>query len=243
MSEEGDDAAARTAKQPDTTTRGVHSMDQVTGAGIASEDEQQEAAALMRKYGLTVPNYASSRNRSAQSTNQGPYRSVLDYHSADTLKEAMLEIDAEGPTSDDEFEARLQTIADGQPVQDVLSADDGEVVDALDWVLPKFDAETLHPQTLDEEVRRLMVLKSYNVLDQEREEAFDRITTLASRIFDVHVSVINLIDLGRLWLLSTTGLGDIREAPRKVTFCACKSAQSDRESLSKQSELLLVVVC
>ena len=95
-------------------------------------------------------------------------------------------------------------------------------MDALDWLLPTFDPECMEPQTLDEEVKRLMVLKSYKVLDQEREEAFDRITALAARIFDVPVAVINLIDLGRLWLLSTNGLDDIRECPRKVTFCARK---------------------
>jgi len=101
-------------------------------------------------------------------------------------------------------------------------SEEHEIVDALDWVLPTFDSELMEPQTLDEEVKRLQVLKCYMVLDQEREEAFDRITQLASRVFNVPVAVINLIDLGRLWLLSTNGLGDIRECPRKVTFCACK---------------------
>ena len=95
-------------------------------------------------------------------------------------------------------------------------------MDALDWLLPTFDPECMEPQNIDEEIKRLTVLKSYRVLDQEREDAFDRITGLAARIFDVPVAVINLIDLGRLWLLSTNGLGEIRECPRKVTFCACK---------------------
>lgn len=103
-------------------------------------------------------------------------------------------------------------------------SDEREIVDALDWVLPTFDPELMEPQTLDEEVKRLEVLQSYMVLDQDREEAFDRITQLASRVFNVPVAVINLIDLGRLWLLSTNGLGDIRECPRKVTFCACMFA-------------------
>ena len=104
----------------------------------------------------------------------------------------------------------------------ILSETEEEIVDALDWLLPTFDPECMEPQTMDEEVKRLMVLKCYRVLDQEREDAFDRITGLAARIFDVSVACLSLIDLGRLWLLSTTGWGDIREIPRKVTFCARK---------------------
>ena len=91
---------------------------------------------------------------------------------------------------------------------------------ALDWVLPRFDPETTNPQSMNEELRRLLVLKSYLILDSEREEAFERITALASRIFDVPIALVSLVDLGRQWFMSNRGLGEVRETPRKLAFCA-----------------------
>ena len=90
----------------------------------------------------------------------------------------------------------------------------------LDWVLPNFDPETTNPQNMKEELRRLLVLKSYLILDSEREEAFDRITALASRIFDVPIALVSLVDLGRQWFMSNRGLGEVRSTPRKQAFCA-----------------------
>lgn len=73
---------------------------------------------------------------------------------------------------------------------------------------------------MKEELTRLQVLKSYLILDSEREEAFERITALASRIFDVPIALVSLVDLGRQWFMSNRGLGDARETPRKYAFCA-----------------------
>ena len=76
------------------------------------------------------------------------------------------------------------------------------------------------------EMTRLQVLKSYLILDADREQAFERITSLASRIFDVPIALISLVDLGRQWFMSNHGLGDVRETPRKLAFCARKSSSS-----------------
>uniref|UniRef100_A0A7S2PT86 Uncharacterized protein n=1 Tax=Leptocylindrus danicus TaxID=163516 RepID=A0A7S2PT86_9STRA len=87
----------------------------------------------------------------------------------------------------------------------------------------------LHPSTLeagsasqsvDEEMARLQVLKSYLVLDSERERRFERLTALVSRIFSVPIALVSLVDLGRQWFMSNRGLGDTRETPRNVAFCA-----------------------
>lgn len=98
-----------------------------------------------------------------------------------------------------------------------------ELADNLDWVLPRFDPDTTEAQSMKEELKRLQVLKSYLVLDAKREEAFERITALAARIFDVPIALVSLVDLGRQWFMSNRGLGETRETHRKFAFCSRKS--------------------
>jgi hypothetical protein len=173
-----------------------------------------------------------SRKRSVYSTNQGPNRSVVDYDDDDQLKEAMLSFvnDADKMNSNScsaHLTALLGEIGEGQPVQKVVRSQDlqTELASGCDWVLPKHDPETTHPQILHEEIQRLQVLKSYLIVDSQREEAFERITQLASRIFDVAVSTVTLVDLGRQFYMSNHGfekfgISDLRDLPRKFAFCA-----------------------
>jgi PAS domain S-box-containing protein len=69
------------------------------------------------------------------------------------------------------------------------------------------------------EVQRLEELRAYEVLDTPPETAFDRVTQLAARIFDVPVALVSLLDEGRQWFKSCYGL-DTRETPRDLAFCA-----------------------
>ena len=55
---------------------------------------------------------------------------------------------------------------------------------------------------MEDEVKRLMELKEYAILDSEQEEKFERITALASRIFDVPICLVSLVDIGRQWFMS-----------------------------------------
>lgn len=89
----------------------------------------------------------------------------------------------------------------------------------VEWTLPLVDEELTEPQTMDEEIKRLKALNDYFVLDSEGEIEFDRITNLASQIFEVPTALISLVDLGRQWFLSKVGL-DASETPRKHAFCA-----------------------
>ncbi|WP_408096383.1 sensor histidine kinase [Peredibacter sp. HCB2-198] len=68
------------------------------------------------------------------------------------------------------------------------------------------------------ELSRLMDLKSYEILDTEREPAFDQITSLASVICGTPMAVISLLDTERQWFKSAVGL-DALETPRCVSFC------------------------
>ena len=66
---------------------------------------------------------------------------------------------------------------------------------------------------------RLNKLRQYYLLDTPPERAFDRITALSARIFDVPISLVTLIDETRQWFKSIYGL-DLRETARDIAFCA-----------------------
>ncbi|NWJ44443.1 MAG: response regulator [Chloroflexi bacterium] len=62
-------------------------------------------------------------------------------------------------------------------------------------------------------------LRALNLLDTNSEERFDRIVRLATRIFNVPVALVSLVDENRQWFKACIGL-DVRETPRTVSFCA-----------------------
>ena len=88
-----------------------------------------------------------------------------------------------------------------------------------DWKLPVHDPDA-EEQTIECELQRLLTLKSYLVLDAEQEEAFDRLTEEARRIYQVPTSLISLIDLGRQYFFAGVQPGQERETPRTVAFCS-----------------------
>jgi hypothetical protein len=100
-----------------------------------------------------------------------------------------------------------------------------------DWILTVPDPEA-EEQTVEGEMSRLLTLKSYLVLDAEKEEAFDKLTQEACDIFGVPTSLISLVDLGRQFFLSNTDtsaaaaanaeadIPEVRETTRSVAFCA-----------------------
>ena len=69
------------------------------------------------------------------------------------------------------------------------------------------------------ETARLEKLASYGILDTGPEEAFDRITRLAARMFRAPTALISLIDENREWIKSRHGF-DLEEVPRSEAFCA-----------------------
>ena len=73
------------------------------------------------------------------------------------------------------------------------------------------------------ESERLETLRRLHILDTPPEAAFDRITQLAARIFDMPICLVSLIDEHRQWFKSCWGLADYgvfaRETPLDVSFC------------------------
>lgn len=127
-------------------------------------------------------------------------------------------------------ESSAQNSSDGSQVHQLNGSCAGEMEteDGLRTALSKngaipwdciLNSETSRVQSMKEEIERLQVLKSYRNLNQEREETFDRMTRMAARIFRARFSVISLVDLEKLWFLSTYGQ-DTHEAPRVCSFCS-----------------------
>lgn len=73
-------------------------------------------------------------------------------------------------------------------------------------------------EKLQDEVGRLAALHRYEVLDTPREAAFDRVTGLVSKVLNVPVCAVSLIDADRQWFKSCVGI-TATETSRDISFC------------------------
>jgi serine/threonine protein kinase len=69
------------------------------------------------------------------------------------------------------------------------------------------------PTSQDDETARVEAVRRYNLLDTPPDGAFDRITSLAARIFQVPIAIVSIVDADRIWFKSHYGL-DIDEVER-----------------------------
>ncbi len=69
------------------------------------------------------------------------------------------------------------------------------------------------------EHKRILALRSLDLLNTPSSESFDRITRLASQIFDLPIAAISLTDEDRQWFKSRVGLTET-EMPRDTAPCA-----------------------
>ena len=74
---------------------------------------------------------------------------------------------------------------------------------------------------MDKEIeqRRILALKRYEILDTPMDGCYDEITSLASKIFDVPIAIISLVDTDRIWFKSAYGL-DVEEITRDPGLCS-----------------------
>ena len=70
----------------------------------------------------------------------------------------------------------------------------------------------------DNEPERIASLRRMLLLSSPDEEAFDRVTRAAKRMFSVPIALVSLIDSHRQWFKSCIGL-PVRETPREASFC------------------------
>lgn len=76
------------------------------------------------------------------------------------------------------------------------------------------------------EQERLQALYRYNILDTPPDGSFDKMTRLASKIFNVPISIITCVDTDRVWFKSKYGL-DVNEIGRDPGLCASAILSED----------------
>ncbi len=69
------------------------------------------------------------------------------------------------------------------------------------------------------ESKRLENLHKYGILDTPPDGYFDEITSLATKIFNVPIAIISLVDTNRIWFKSAHGL-DVDEIPKSPGLCS-----------------------
>ncbi|MGM8930742.1 GAF domain-containing protein [Salinicola halophyticus] len=74
------------------------------------------------------------------------------------------------------------------------------------------------PEIPRQEAERLIALRGLQLLDSNADKGFDRLTELATKIFELPMSMITLIDEDRQWFKSHQGL-KVCETPRRISFC------------------------
>ena len=70
----------------------------------------------------------------------------------------------------------------------------------------------------DEEAR-LAAVRRYDILDTPPDGAFERVTALAARLFDVPIAIVSIVDSSRIWFKSHHGL-DVEQIDRAPGLCA-----------------------
>lgn len=69
------------------------------------------------------------------------------------------------------------------------------------------------------ETARMEAVRRYDVLDTPPDGAFDRITAIAARIFNVPIAIISIVDHDRIWFKSHHGV-PVQQIDREPGLCA-----------------------
>lgn len=70
------------------------------------------------------------------------------------------------------------------------------------------------------ETERLKAVKRYDILDTPKDGNFDRITSLASKMFNMPIAIISIVDQDRIWFKSHHGLEGVEQIGREPGLCA-----------------------
>jgi len=70
------------------------------------------------------------------------------------------------------------------------------------------------------ETESLLALEDLRVMDSAREADFQALVEVASMVCGVPISLISLIDRDRQFFKANTGMGDVTESGRDISFCA-----------------------
>ncbi|MCC3290210.1 protein kinase [Arthrobacter sp. zg-Y1110] len=89
-----------------------------------------------------------------------------------------------------------------------------------DMIIAARGRHRVDPEILPaDEARRMDAVRRYDLLDTPPDGAFDRVTALASRLFDVPVAIVSVVDTDRIWFKSHHGTEAV-EIGRDPGLCA-----------------------
>jgi two-component sensor histidine kinase len=83
----------------------------------------------------------------------------------------------------------------------------------------------------ENEGERLAAVRRYDILDTPADGAFDRITSLAARRFQVPISIVSIVDEDRIWFKSHHGV-PVNQIGRDPGLCASAILSSDPHILT-----------
>jgi PAS domain S-box-containing protein len=74
-------------------------------------------------------------------------------------------------------------------------------------------------RTAQHEAERMAAVHRYDILETPPDGAFDRITALAARLFNVPIAIVSIVDTDRIWFKSHHGI-DVDQIDRDPGLCA-----------------------
>lgn len=77
-----------------------------------------------------------------------------------------------------------------------------------------------------EEIKRIENLHKYEILNTPADGCYDEMTLLATKIFDVPIAIISLVDTDRIWFKSSYGI-EVEEIPRSPGLCSSAIMSDD----------------
>jgi len=77
------------------------------------------------------------------------------------------------------------------------------------------------------ESKRLKALERYQILDTPQDGAFDRIVSIAARVFNMPIALITLVDKDRIWFKAKSGLDGVVQIDREPGLCASAILSDD----------------
>ncbi|PRH78902.1 hypothetical protein C6N75_12465 [Streptomyces solincola] len=83
------------------------------------------------------------------------------------------------------------------------------------------------PRAPADEHGRLAAVHRYGILDTAPDGPFDRVASLAARLFDAPMATVSVVDADRVWFKAVHGLDGVRQVERLPGLCSSAIEQSE----------------
>lgn len=173
-----------------TGTAAYLSPEQVEGRELGPETDVYSLGLVLIEAFTAIPCYSGG---------------VVDSALARLERDPHIPADLPAPLADVLRSMTAREPADRPTVQQAATAFQEVIVDHLG---------ARRPASRDAESERVEAVRRYNLVDTPPDGAFDRITALAARLFEVPIAIVSIVDSNRIWFKSHHGL-EIEEVERR----------------------------